>query len=73
MTVSDVAIPAFLSSVCATSRGVQAMVLAEIFDEPNHHFISAKQRWIEIAGPDVQLPINSSSQKEWDLPLCKKN
>ena len=70
--VSDVATPAYLSSVCATSRGVQAMVSAEIFDEPNHDFNSAKQRWIEIAGPNVQLPINSSSQKEWDLPLCKK-
>ena len=24
-----------------------------------------------MAGPDVLLPENTSSQKEWDLPLCK--
>ena len=70
--VSDVAGVAYLSSVCATSRGVQAMVSAEIFEETNNHFDSAKQRWIEKAGPEYQLPINPSSQKEWDLPLCKR-
>ena len=24
-----------------------------------------------MAGPDILLPVNTSSQKEWDLPLCK--
>ena len=68
---SEVAVPAYLSSVCATSKGVEAMVPNTIFEETNPFLESAQQRWLEMAGPDIQLPVNTSSQKEWDLPLCK--
>ena len=69
--VSDVALPAYLSSVCATSFGVEAMVSAEIYSEVNPFFESAKFRWLELAGPDIQPPSKNKIQKEWDLPLCK--
>ena len=68
---SEVAVPAYLSSVCATSKGVEAMVPNTIFEETNPFLESAQQRWLDMAGPDVLLPENTSSQKEWDLPLCK--
>ena len=68
---SKVAVPAYLSSVCATSKGVEAIVPNTIFKETNPFLESAQQRWLDMAGPDVLLPENTSSQKEWNLPLCK--
>ena len=68
---SEVAVPAYLSSVCATSKGVEAMIPNTIFEETNPFLESAQQRWLDMAGPDVLLPENTSSQKEWNLPLCK--
>ena len=50
---SEVAVPAYLSSVCATSTGVEAMASNTIFGENNPFVESAK-----VAG-----------QKEWDLSL----
>ena len=69
--VSEVALPAYLSSVCATSFGVEAMVSAEIYNEVNPFYESAKLRWLELAGPDINPPTSNKIQKEWDLPLCK--
>ena len=69
--VSEVAIPAYLSSVCATSSGVEAMVSAEIYREVNPFYESAKQRWLELVSPDTAPPTKNEIQKEWDLPLCK--
>ena len=43
--VSEVALPAYLSSVCATSFGVEAMVSAEIYCEVNPFYESAKLGW----------------------------
>ena len=68
--VSDVAIPAYLSSVCATSNGVRAMVSPEVFNEVNGFYNSAKEKWLKKAASEP--PINSSSQKEWDMPVCKQ-
>jgi hypothetical protein len=39
---SEVAVPAYLSSVCATSKGVEAMVPNTIFEEPNPFLDSAQ-------------------------------
>ena len=58
---SEVAVPAYLSSVCATSKGVEAMVPNTIFEETNPFLESAQQRWLDMAGPDVLLPVNTSS------------
>ena len=68
--VSDVAIPAYLSSVCAVSRGVQSMVPPGIFNQENSFFNTAKERWRILA--ESEPPTNLSSQKEWDMPVCKK-
>ena len=43
---SEVAVPAYLSSVCATSTGVEAMVSNTIFGENNPFVESANQRWL---------------------------
>ena len=69
--VSEVALPAYLSSVCGTSFGVEAMVSAEIYCEVNQFYESAKLRWLELVSPDVEPPTKSEIQKEWNLPLCK--
>ena len=47
------------------------MVPNPVFLETNPFLESAQQRWLEMAGPEVSMPVNTSSQKEWDLPLCK--
>merc|ERR1712051_362733 len=47
------------------------MVPNTIFEETNPILRVSSKRWLEMAGPDVLLPENTSSQKEWDLPLCK--
>ena len=38
--------------------------------EENEFFNSAKERWLNKAA--TEPPINSSSQKEWDMPICKQ-
>ena len=43
---SEVAVPAYLSSVCATSTGVEAMASNTIFGENNPFVESANQRWL---------------------------
>ena len=47
------------------------MVPNPVFLETNSFLESAQQRWLEMAGPEVSMPVNTSSQKEWDLRLCK--
>ena len=43
---SEVAVPAYLSSVCATSTGVEAMASNTILGETNPFVESANQRWL---------------------------
>ena len=43
---SEVAVPAYLSSVCATSTGVEAMASNTIFGENNPFVEAANQRWL---------------------------
>ena len=69
---SDVAVPAYLSSVHATGNGVQAMVSDTIFNESNSFFDLAKEIWLAKVGTETPLPSNQSCQKQWDLPLSKK-
>jgi hypothetical protein len=52
---SEVAVPAYLSSVCATSKGVEAMVSNTIFEETNPFLESAQQRWLDMAGPHTGI------------------
>ena len=69
---SDVAVPAYLSSVHATGNGVQAMVSDTIFNESNSFYDLAKEIWLAKAGSETPIPPNQSCQKQWDLPLSKK-
>ena len=50
--------------MCATSKGVEAMVPNTIFEETNPFLESAQQRWLDMAGPDVYCR---------KTPLAKRN
>ena len=68
---SEVALPAFLSSVCA-SRGITFSLLShDIQQEQNLYFDQGCSQWKQKLGID-EFPEKPFFQSSWDKPLCEK-
>ena len=68
---SEVALPAYLSSVSA-SRGVTFSLLKEeIQQESNHFYNQGCVEWKTILGV-TEIPMNPMFQSSCDKPLCQK-
>ena len=71
---SEVAVPAYLSSVCATSTGVEAMTSNTIFGENNPFVEAANQRWLAKKNGIYHYEKQDTTDKERALlfPASKK-
>ena len=64
----DIALPAFLSSISASSPLVRIILTPLDVAEPGNE--DALEEWIARAGPDTTFPEDARKQKQWDRPMA---
>ncbi|KAG7295586.1 hypothetical protein JYU34_021841 [Plutella xylostella] len=69
---SDVALPAFLSSVYSTRDLFGRIITPSLGDLEVPCLTEAKIAWLNAAGPGQDIPTDTTSQRLWDAPLCAK-
>ena len=71
-SVTDIALPAFISSYHKSKETMDIITPSSIKDEPYLDAYIAEQRWLDTPGiTNGDLPKFKSYQSNWDSPLCK--
>ena len=71
-SVTDIALPAFISSYHKSKETMDIITPSSIKDEPYLDAHIAEQRWLDTPGiTNDDLPKFKSYQSNWDSPLCK--
>jgi hypothetical protein len=70
-SAEELALPAFLSSVCASIGITHSLLPSELSEEANIFFDQGCDEWKQKLGVS-ELPHNQIFQREWDAPICKQ-
>ena len=70
-SASEISLPAYLSSVSATSEHITPLLPIYLRNGSNPFFTQATIQWSTLLSGE-EFPVLKSVQAAWDIPLCKK-